>query len=228
MAGLSEWDIHKPTGGLVTVSVDLGTPLVNQSSCAIKQKGLSDGFYGANMLLKTYYNAGFTRGYLRTLLRFDVLPDEAAEGTHGGIVCMQSVRDLTGTVGEGYLLGVGRPYSETDIYLVLAKMYAGLASDDTEFDELGIYGPLDVVEGDYMPIQLRWDLEVGVGIQLEASMGLINTLTYNTLAVVIDGVDATPFTTSVGEGLYTRHGASTEVDTMSQTFDETFFRKEDY
>lgn len=226
MPGLSEWTPNTTTD--VVCTLDLVTPLVDLASCNIFHAGLSSARRGANMHLNAFYDHGFITGATRTILRMDVLPAEDNINTHAGLVCMQSNLSIYNTVGAGYLFGWGQPleapFDWPDMNFTLFKLLqGGLAGADVDTQELVTTTSFTVVEGDFYPIEMRWDYNVKRwgGLKILCSIGALNSNDYRTLTPVIDLVDTDPFTTSVGEGIYSRKGSAADVEIMSHTFDTT-------
>ncbi len=217
---LSDWTSVQP-GSSVTISLEINTPLVGDGSLKFVNAGTPNGY--TNMYL-TNLLKGFTKGRIRTLIRADGRPSHVAY-ERAGIVCLQSGLALNANKNfYTFGWGVGSSTSGTPgtQYWTLGKNVnttLGSAPTSNLINEA-----VSVSTGDYYPIQLEWIVDIPNlgGTRLTASVGALNSTDFSTMAVLFDYLDtSSPFTTSVGEGVFDAHPASGFSVAHTYILDET-------
>lgn len=202
----------------VTVSLEITTPLVGNGSL---KHVVPAGSHTANMYL-TNFAKGFTKGRIRTLLRYVVRPSANAQ-CGSGIIFMQSNLNPVTTASNYYkfFLGPGTAGGSPGTQYWQLTKHTSRTLVQTPSNILVETSSETAANNDYWPIQIEWivDLAGLGGTRLTASKGTKNSTDFNTLATIYDHLDtSTPHTTSVGEGLFT---VAYGTGVFTTIFDET-------
>jgi hypothetical protein len=176
---LGDW-VQNKSGSVWTVAIDVGDPMVDSGSLSLQSENGVAGPSGHTFVLGAPFSSGFTKGKIRTLLRWDTGGEINVSNSQRwgvGIVCMMSAADVT--VGHTTLFEANTP---------------------------GTYPP---AAGAFWPLELEWvaDLAGLGGTRLIARVGTQNSTDFGTLVDKIDTIDTTsPLLTSVGEGVVAWQG----------------------
>ena len=210
---LSDWT-QTFSGPAGTVSIDVTDPMVGSGSLDYVAAPTVTTRSGHTWVLTAPpFSNGFTKGRIRTLIRWNTGGNIAVDGRFWecGIVAMMSNADVTvdggGQTCYTFAVGSGSAVATNQFRLLLLKHTDGLAGavgTHTIFYEANTPGAHPPSADDFWPIELEWVADLGGlgGTRLIGRVGTKNSLDFGTLADVIDVVDTTdPLLTSVGEGI---------------------------
>lgn len=197
----TQWDTFSTGSGGVTFTLEVGSPLVDATS--LKMVAVDDA---AGTVLPSDSGGlshGFTVGRLRTIVELTTLPGSfGASFISFGIVAMQSQDDVT-TTGNAYNfalhMGAGGSPQSFNLNKIVGLDGSGFG---TNLDTLAI---TPFTAGSIFTMEFEWIeavSEIG-GVQLTGKTGTATD--FSDLSTVVSALDTTsPYTTSVGEGLFSK------------------------
>jgi hypothetical protein len=214
---LGDW-VQNKSGSVWTVAIDVGDPMVDSGSLSLQSENGVAGPSGHTFVLGAPFSSGFTKGKIRTLLRWDTGGEINVSNSQRwgvGIVCMMSAADVTvGGGGEScytWYIGSGNNAATNQMETCLFKHTDGLSTSTshTTLFEANTPGTYPPAAGAFWPLELEWvaDLAGLGGTRLIARVGTQNSTDFGTLVDKIDTIDTTsPLLTSVGEGVVAWQG----------------------
>ena len=232
---LADWNIFKGNAGGAVGNFDhqlnittplLGTGSLQASSTAAipNQPHLSAVPLGAGPLPR-----GFDSAKLRTLVRLDTL-GATTNLVHTGITAMRSQEDLTGepaSTGSAYYYALRFAEDLSSVDTVLHKTATGLDFDSVSGaiqngTTLGtaLLG-FSISLGSTVAIELEWRATASIISQLGGALircRVGQATDYSDLTEVLNFIDTSALTATVGEGIFISGGASAAVQ---YSYDET-------
>jgi len=225
---LADWVVNKTGTEVIAHSIDVATPMIGDGSLNLSHSG-PNGPGGLNMYLGAPFSKGFTKGRIRTLIRWDTGGTIQVGDTlvHSGVIFLQDQLDVSDTTGNFYTLGIGSAKTGGDFKIRIVKHNIGLNNiGETSRTEIftkntgGVHPPS---ADDFWPIEIEWVVDIpGLGgTRLIAREGTKNSLDFGTLIDIYDAVDvSSPLTTSVAEGVFSQ-GGTNFTNARTWTVDQT-------
>lgn len=215
----SDWSVYQNVNP-VGASVSIAAPLVATGSLDITGS-LTDPNY-VN-LLPSFASAiprAFTKGTVRTLIRYEAGTFIPANEKDFGILCMQSQEDLTLGVGAAYG-GLAHAIFPAGFEFRIVKYNAGLTDTPQVLASTVVPEPY-VIGTDIIALELEWVSDVinlgGVRLTLRRGIGALTD--FSNLVTVLDIIDVPgPLTATTGEGLCFVDNQGAELNTA--LFDQT-------
>lgn len=179
------------------MGLEIETPLYGTGSLKIIQ-GISDAASHGNMHLSTFFDVGFSRGKLRTLLQTVIKPTGILDVHLTGLAFMQS--NLNTQSANYYTFGYGvveGEHSSGGLVFALLKVTGGVPAVLFALEDE------DAANNRYFPIEVEWNLDINElgGLRITSRRGQANSTSFATLEEINDRIDVSPFTVTEGEGI---------------------------
>lgn len=230
-----DWDSFTfASAGTVTAALNVSDPIVGSGSLTQGQN--TDASVNASVTthLDSGFNRGLTKGRIRSIVRMDGNWVESAafiDEIGFGIYYMSNNFDINNNTSDFYWAGMARPRNSAgELQAVIARSpnkvlhlldWNPFASTD---ELINSHTPITgVVEGDTLPIQIEWNLDISGlgGMRHTMSIGNIGDTNFSNLTQIYDFVEAGPLTTSSIEGLGWTHQSTLNTANNGVSWDST-------
>jgi hypothetical protein len=190
---LADWNFYNTTGGQLTLSINVLTPLVNVGSGRIGGNVSSANAFNLVVSNASGRAKGVTRGKLRSLFRYN----DFFSSNRLGLMFLQSVENISGS-------GTGPNFYRANItgdgYLYLSKNTNGGIgnSHGTTLASVAFDPGINTI----FSLEVEWIADIAElgGVAMFVRCGFATD--YSDLTTVITYLDVfSPFTTSVAEGI---------------------------
>jgi hypothetical protein len=231
---LNNWTIYKDGGtagggspkGIVFTDI---ITAIDGSGSLVMTHTPSNEFQSINMVPSTL-PTGVVAGRMRTIIRIDDLDDPSMQENHFGILSMMSTEDMSefGTSNTAYGLSASIGEGFTPQSVRLWKFNQGLDGGSGSLDILQILDSVlptfTYTSGGIIALEFEWRTEPEIVSQLGGSLliGRVGqALDFSDLQEVINFIDVTPYTSTVGESLFSCFKNAMASGDNKVTFDKT-------